>query len=217
MAVGLLALRLGRKPSNAGQQNGDNGFTVSMPAEDGASTLPLVAVYWAAWGPTFGRRVSGPQGILAIWRDGRAVWSLDPLEGGAPYPTGSVAPQKLRKLLGDLDKRGIFKHPVRHAHYYTADTSISIAIADGKRRLDMCASHEIHEVNPEAVFTSTSLTTLEGRSRAAVLAAEPESYRRFRRIWGELRRHLKDLLPREGEDAGRLEFKLQHLTEEERS
>jgi hypothetical protein len=70
----------------------------------------------------------------------------------------------------------------------------------------------VYEANSDLVATSAGLELLDGRDRAAVLAAEPESYRRYRRIWGELRHRLTRLLPRDGEAARPLKFKLRWLT-----
>src|SRR5690242_6379759 len=98
---------LGCRPSKARHMNRNRGFTVYMPAEGGQAMPPLVAVYFSDWG--WVSRVHGPQVLLAIWRDGRIVWSLDPIKGGPPYRTGRLAPQKLEALLGDLDQRGLFQ------------------------------------------------------------------------------------------------------------
>jgi len=210
-ATSLLTLVLGLGWTPAPRHAGKPSLTVLMPAVVDEHVLPLVAIYYEDWGR--GSRVFGPQIILAIWRNGRVVWSRDALKGGPPYRTGRVARGRLRKLLEGLDASGIFKDPTLNDANFGPDSQfITIAIADGRRRLNMASWHEVYEANSDLVATSAGLEPLDGRDRAAVLAAEPESYRRYRRLWGEVRHRLTSLLPRDGEAAGPLKFKLHWLT-----
>jgi hypothetical protein len=210
ITLGLLALLFGSKASVAGPQISSKGFTVYMPAVVREPTHPLVAVYYNDW--RLIPRVIGPQVIVAIWRDGRVVWSLAPIKGGRPYRTGRITPGKLRELLAELEKKGTFKDPNRRASYLGPDSEfITIAIADGMKRLNISSWHEVYEVNPGTLAIAQALISLNGRSREEVLAGEPESYRRFRALWGELRQRLRDMLPRRGEDAGLLKFVFQRL------
>src|SRR5438552_222597 len=67
----------------------DKGFIVFMPAQIGEADSPVTAVYYEDWG--LHPRVIGPQVIVAVYSDGRIIWSSDHLKGGPPYRTGRLA------------------------------------------------------------------------------------------------------------------------------
>ena len=46
--------------------------------------------------------------ILALWEDGRIVWSRDKLNGGPPYYTALLPPDTLDSLLSKWEIAGIF-------------------------------------------------------------------------------------------------------------
>ena len=49
-----------------------------------------------------------PQLVLAVWGDGRIVWSDDRLHGGSPYHAARIAPVRLHSLLSKFERDGLF-------------------------------------------------------------------------------------------------------------
>jgi hypothetical protein len=204
-------LRPGRTP--AGPQAAKTTSVVHMPAVVDEDVPPLIAIYYSNWGLGTRTRTPRLRVILAVWRDGRVVWSHDSLRGGRPYWAGAIVPQRLERLLDDLKMHGIFSDSSWDVCNVPPDYEfVTIAIADGTRHLQTISCHELLEDSPTVVATSYEIVFLAGRDRAEVLTAEPERYHRFLRAWGELRDRLSSLLPYEGADAGALRFGLRRLT-----
>ena len=85
-----------------------------------------------------------------------------------------------------------------------------VAIADAHRVLSMKSWHELFESKANhLVATSHGVEVLYGRSRKKVLRSQPEDYKRFRRAWKDTRDKLAGFIPREGQLAEELHFKLQ--------
>lgn len=85
----------------------------------------------------------GPQFTVAVWRDGRIVWSRNKYEGGAPYHEGRIEPERLTTLLNRLEEEDAFKDKsLWQRHYGPHADYLVIAIGDGTRRLEMLSWHE---------------------------------------------------------------------------
>src|SRR5207302_434840 len=65
----------------------------------------VIAIYSQDWGLA---SAGNPTIILAIWPDGRVVWSKDRLCGGSPYFTGQVDPEVVETLVSRFEKDGLF-------------------------------------------------------------------------------------------------------------
>jgi hypothetical protein len=174
--------------------------SVRMPVVSGEATCPLVAVYYEEdWGLRF-RRL-GPQVIVAVWEDGRIIWSGDQWKGGAPYRVGCVAPERVQKLLIDLDNRDLFKDPIRYTRRFPIDCPYtSITIAAGSKRLGMSSNHE----NIERAVRNRP-------NHSMGFADQPEDYRRFRQVWDDLRATLDSLIPEGSREAGGIKFEIRQL------
>lgn len=154
-----------------------------------------------------------PSVILAIWKDGCAVWSQDQVGGGPPYQTSDVDPQRLTAALNKLESAGVFRDPsLNRGHFGPDSHQTVVAVADGPRALHMRSWHELYECNPNVVVTSYGVTSLGGRDREAVLRSEPKSYRRFRSMWKCVRDELAAILPREGRPAQDMRFELRSVS-----
>jgi hypothetical protein len=113
----------------------------------------------------------------------------------------------VHKTLDELETDGLSRGPIcSEAHFGPDAPFTTIAMAQGQRRVSMISWHEVFEQSPTCVATSAGVEVLNGRDREAVVAAEPESYRRFRRLWKETRDRLAALIPNSGSDARNLEF-----------
>jgi len=179
--------------------------SVVMPVSVSRTGIPAAAVYVRHDGWEHGQ----VRLILAIWKDGYAVWSENQVGGGPPYQTGDVDPQRLTAVLNKLEGAGVFRDPALKKPYFGLDSSSTVvAVADGCRALHMRSWHELFESNPNLVATSYGITSLDGRDREAVLRSEPKSYRHFRSVWKYVRDELAAILPKEGRAAQDMRFEL---------
>jgi hypothetical protein len=46
--------------------------------------------------------------IVAVWGDGRIIWSQNRISGGAPYYSGNIEPKEIQSLLAKLKRDGYF-------------------------------------------------------------------------------------------------------------
>ena len=188
--------------------------SVEMPALPDETDVPVAAVYVQQAGLSLpdASTVEGPRVIVAIWKDGRAVWSQDRLMGGPPYQTANVDPEQLTTFVNELESAGVFRDPSLNDPRFGPDSDYTVvAVADAYRALHMRSWHELFESNPKLVVTSRGVMPLNGRDRQAVLRSEPESYRRFRRVWKNIRAKLAAILPKEGRPAEKLRFELRSV------
>jgi hypothetical protein len=180
----------------------------------GADTV--FAVYTEDWG----LRSSGePQLVLAIWGDGRALWSEDRLRGGAPYRAGQIDPKRLTALLSRLERDGFFANErLSRGHFGPDSQFTTILVRSGKKQLKMASWHELSEAGGTVVATGAGLVPLAGRSRLAVLARESAEYLHYRLAWGELRAGASGLIPSESKRVeGKLRLEAGNLSWEEAS
>lgn len=179
---------------------------VRLPVE-ATEGVPVAAVYVAGHGPRPG--VVGPQVIMALWKNGRAIWSADRMEGGPPYFAAQIPPATVNSLLSQLADQGIFEDTVRDDICYGPDSTFTtLAICDGDKRLSMQSWHELFERNANAVVLSSGVSGLNGRNRKELLSREPEEYQRFRSVWNTVRSGLAAAIPKEGVPLEKCSFTL---------
>lgn len=156
------------------------------PAMRISADYAVARVYRDAWGKAreaWGRPSSGrglPFLILAVWEDGRIVWSSDRLRGGAPFRAGRVEPQKVAALLSRFENDGLFDdEDLKRDHSGPDSSFICIGIKSGQKVVNMRSRHELIEA-------SDKLDEL--RKRTA-------DYLFYRVVWSETRGKLTDLIP----------------------
>jgi hypothetical protein len=190
------------------------GLTSQQGAQPITGADGVLAVYTAGGGlgPS-----DGPQLILAVWGDGRAVWSEDLLGGGAPYRSGQIDAKRLTALVSRLDHDGFFADErLSQIHFGPDSHFTTILVKCGNKQLKMQSWHELYEAQGKVVATKRGLTGLEGRSRLAVLAKEPADYLYYRLAWSELRERASSLIPSESKRVdGRLRLEAGNLSWEE--
>ena len=155
--------------------------------------------------------------VVAVWEDGSIIWSEDLTEGGPPYRQSRIDPAQVKETLSALSQRRALGDSSATTPYlayigFGADW-IEIRVAYRACRLRMASWHELFEQNPGLVGTHDGIEALDGRDRRAVLAAQPESYRRFRRAWTDIRASLLSLIPDESTLAGNLTFEIRREKE----
>ena len=65
---------------------------------------PVLAIFVEDW--SWGSQVN--RLIVAIWGDGKAVWSENVFSGGSPFRSAQINPNKLTKLLARMERDGYF-------------------------------------------------------------------------------------------------------------
>ncbi|MFI5378926.1 MAG: hypothetical protein ACHRHE_06500 [Tepidisphaerales bacterium] len=156
---------------------------------------------------TFGGIPGTPLGHVetAVWGDGRIVWRTK-----GSLVQGRVDTKKIDGLLQRLHRDGMFGDgKVDCGHWGPDSTFEAIEVRLADRELHLSSWHELYEQNPQLVATSSGVESLGSRNRAAVLAAEPEEYQRFRRTWSDIRTTVRSWTPLEGEPfTGTIRFGL---------
>jgi hypothetical protein len=181
---------------------------VEMSVLVGKAQAPTVAIYSNPFAHTVSEREWEPQVILAVWQDGYVVWSDDMLYGGRPYFMGRIAPAQLREFIRDLADQGVFKNSTRNDGYIPCDSDhLVIAICDGSNRVSISSAHELYETHPDVIGTAEGIMILEGRSPERVWDEQPRYYKRFRKLWADIRESSTQLIPIEGQPAGDIHFK----------
>jgi hypothetical protein len=167
---------------------------------------PVIAIYTESF-----RRSSthtGLQVIVALWADGRIVWSVSATNGSSPYREGKFSPEKLTNLLDRWAQKDAFTDKALARAWYGPEAAYTtIAIDDGQRRLKMRSWHEQFEQNTNLVALASGITPLQGRDRENLLRGEPAEYRKFRKVWSEVRQAVAGLVPQAGEpDTGPIQI-----------
>ncbi|MHC4462374.1 MAG: hypothetical protein ACYS6W_12895 [Planctomycetota bacterium] len=186
-----------------------------MAASVGNVEAPIIAIYVDAsgrlWVPPEEDEV---RIILAVWKDGRVIFSKDRLSGGRPYFSGKIRPERIDSFFKKLSKGKVFEDQLRNRSYFGPDSDyMVIGISRGRERVNMQSWDELFETNPNLVGTDHGILALEGRSREEVWAEQPEWYKRFREIWAEIRNAADALIPEEGEPAKAVNFEIRYLLE----
>lgn len=181
---------------------------LNMPVVVGETAQPKAAIYvdnLLSWSPAEPEIMV----VIAVWEDGRVVWSKDTIEGGPPYWVGKIEPSKLDSFFDKLEQRELYKNPTPKELHYGPDSSFTvIAITDGPRQIRMESWHELFEASSkDLVGTAHGILAIEdSRSREEILAEQPETYKRFRSTWSGIRVLLEELIPDKGQITKDLDF-----------
>jgi hypothetical protein len=149
-----------------------------------------------------GKRADGqsyPRIIMAVWPDGKIIWSEDPTKGGPPFRVSRTEPAKIRELLTRFEKQSVFnKDEFRHSWFGPDSSYHSIWLSTGAKHIRVETWHELFEANPKLVVINGGVTSLEGRKREDAIASDTKEFQAFRKLWTDLRTSTASLLPKEG-------------------
>ncbi len=177
----------------------------SIPAGTNSSASPAILIYTTVGypppPPPGETNIPGPNLVVALWADGRIIWSEKRVAGGPPYVQGQFDRKKLDALLGSLNDQGFWTNAALQRPWFGPDSKTTrIVINDGHYQLVVMESwHELYEQHSNTVATARGLTSLNGRDRAEVLRAQPPDYRQFRNTWSEIRDKVAEMIPAQGE------------------
>jgi len=167
---------------------------IGMPIEIGSSNAPVFAIN-AIEGSTWPRRTHGV--IVALWRDGRVIWSQDDVCGGPPYFEGNVPEKGVEAFVSKVARlQVVFKGPefaYFHAQYEPPWTIMSIN--SGRHSFQVISAHEHIENGKDRICTMRGIRYLKkGETRESVMAEQPFGYRRCRSAWETIRSSARALV-----------------------
>lgn len=171
-----------------------------LPVIKGGENAPIIAV-WREGGNS-PLKSFGPYVIAAMWPDGRSIWSEDKVLGGAPYYQGRISPEVLSKTLREFEADKAFSAPNMRRDYVGPDAIYTVIyLALPGHAFYRSSWHEISELDPTTVATSSVLARLNGKTRDQVLAGDTQDYLNYRALWKRIREKVSSLLPRNGEQT----------------
>jgi hypothetical protein len=142
---------------------------------------------------------SYPRIMMAVWPDGKIIWSQDQTKGGPPFRVSRIEPAKTQALLTKFEKQSVFqKDKFRHSWLGLDSTYHSIWLSSGAKHIRVETWHELWEANPDLVVIHGNVTTLEGRKRDDVIASDTKEFQAFRKLWTDLRTSTSSLIPKKG-------------------
>jgi hypothetical protein len=140
-----------------------------------------------------------PRILMAVWPDGRIVWSEDQKKGGPPFRVATVKADSIEANLARFEKAAVFEQKsFRHSWFGPDSTYHSIWLRRGDRHTRIESWHELYEGNPNLVVVNGALTSLNGRKREDVIASDTKEFQAFRKLWTDLRTATGVLIPKEG-------------------
>jgi hypothetical protein len=164
------------------------------------SAPPAILIYTTVGYPPPGVTNLGPRLVVALWDDGKIIWSDARVAGGPPYFQGQCDRKKLDALLGALESRGALTNTALERAWFGPDSSTTrMIINHGPHRLALESWHELFEQHSNLVATAQAVTPLNGRNRDEVLREQPPNYRQFRNTWSEVRDRVAELIPAKGD------------------
>ena len=133
-----------------------------------------------------------PRVFVAVWKDGRIVWSHTP-GGGPPYYASKIAPAKLEDLLATWESAGALDSVIAAGDIPYHMAMMNIIVADGRRRL--------------------ALETLQLFGKVATGPTPHPGAVRFDEEWARTRDGLLSLIPKEGGQPADLTFEIMACVE----
>src|SRR5262249_5273764 len=98
-----------------------------------------------------------------------------------------------------LHAQGVFGNGKTYYGNFGPDSSYEVVLVRlSDRELRLLSWHDLYADNPKVVVTSRGVEALEGRDRDAVIASEPEEYKRFLLVWSEIRSAVRSWQPASG-------------------
>jgi len=178
---------------------------VNMPVVADKAQTPIIAIYRVTEGvrlvtpDKLEDSYAGVRLILAVWQDGNVLWS-DSEGGGPPYYWGHVDKSRIDSFFSDLSACGVFSDCVRFSSYYAIESTYEVIAIEYKgKQVNMESDHESERFYKDTIATAEGLLALEGRSREGVWSGQPDSYKRFRKLWSDIREEANKLVPSEAE------------------
>ncbi len=176
-------------------------FRQDIPIVDSQGRKPEIAFFGESY------ESPHPRIELAVWEDGHILWSSGS-EGmnERRYCLSRISPETIQTVLFRMDAQGVFRAFEGKIGYAVPDSGFdAVIISTGTFQLNMISVHEGIERDQDLVATTHGIENLQGRNRDQVLAGQPEQYRRFRAIWGQVKAAIRPLIPEGCPEMARVE------------
>ena len=165
-----------------------------------ADSAPAIAVFNESLCLVFPGTDSSHRLSVALWPDGRIIWSRHQRRVGPPYAVARVEPQQIQALLDRFERERVFDdRSFRHSWFGPDSSFTTIWLQSGTQHTRLQSWHEGFETRPNLVALSSGVTTLDGRNREDALRGDTKEYQRFRRVWADLRTAIAALIPKQGD------------------
>lgn len=173
---------------------------VLMPVGNDDADVPVVAVFNE---PGMTVRPEPVRLRIVVWHDGNVLWSENEPAGGPPYYEGRIPATTVEALLHSFTVQGVFADPLLNAVDYGPDAGHAvISVSWQGKRVCMSSWWETEISAPRLVAEWNGLHALgPGETREQALARQPASYLAYRRVWSEVVKSLRSLIPRERRDT----------------
>jgi hypothetical protein len=165
-----------------------------------ADSAPAIAVFGESLGLVAPGTDTGPRLSVAIWQDGRIIWSHDQSKGGPPFFSARIEAQQVNALLERFERERVFDtKSFRHSWFGPDSSFTTIWLQSATRHTRLQSWHEGFEMQPYLVALSSGVASLDGRTREDALRSDTKEYQRFRQIWSDLRSAISTLIPKQGD------------------
>jgi len=138
--------------------------------------------------------------IMATWENGETIWSTNLFTGGKPYFYGKISEtNNINNILVSFEDKGYFDTKLLKQDRMGADSQyIELFISFGTNIIHTRSWHEIYELNPGIIASSSGLLLLNGRNRETVLRNDKIEYQQYRAAWTDIRSQLNNIIPNNG-------------------
>ncbi len=156
------------------------------------SNEPVVSIHRDVRSVRFGKRP--PADFTVVYPDGRILW-----RHGEQALEGRIDTALVESFLLDLHRESVFGDGRVAVKKFGPDSIYDVIIVKTMDREIVLGSwHEVAEERGTAIGTAHGLEAREGRDPKDVLEKQPESYRRFRKLWSEIRDRVESWVPATG-------------------
>jgi hypothetical protein len=140
-----------------------------------------------------------PRILLIVWQNGKVLWSEDQKDGGPPFLTSNVTEASVNSVISTLSQTKLLHDTGFRKSWFGPDSTYhSIWLNLGGRQTRVETWHELFERDPNLVAVNGGITSLDGRKREDVVAADTKEFRAFRELWTKIRATTSALIPKSG-------------------
>ena len=129
-----------------------------------------------------------PDLIVAIWADGKAIWSRNRILGGAPYFSSTIPPKQVESVFSAISRNGYQDSPnLKVQRGFTSGQTSHLFIGAEGDTTEIVSCHDIYESGGDTFSSLNGLVPIKGESRVGLLQKESVENLHFRVCWLELK------------------------------
>ncbi len=136
-----------------------------------------------------------PYLVIALYEDGRLIWSEDAISGGPPYRMAHTDEEEVKQLRLQLESSGFIREGI-HSHIVRDSAFLIIYVNGTNGCMNLRSSHEPLESGGKFIAREHGFARLKkGSSIADILSQESIQYQEFRATWSAVKGSLLNLIP----------------------